>query len=975
MQRSIRGLRVGSSFSFAGFAVLLLLAVVSTTGCSKKDSDPKLPPGVDFFGDPQSGDFPLVVQFTNLSKGEITSYEWDFNNDGNVDSTARHTQCTYNAAGTYTVSLTATGPGGSRTETKVDYITVTTPPPPVAEFSANPTSGDAFLAVSFTDLSVNAVTSWSWNFGDGGTSTSRNPQHTYLVPGTYSVSLHVTGPGGSDTETKNNYITVNVPPPPVAGFSASPTSGDAFLTVSFNDTSTGAVSSWSWAFDDGSTSTSRNPVYIYEVPGTYTVSLTVTGPGGSDTETKVDYITVTTPPPPVADFSASKTIGELPLYVQFTDLSTGASITSWSWDLDGDGTPDSTAQTPSWTYESGGSYTVSLTVSGLWGSSSETKVDYITIAVPPEADFSAAPTSGEAPLAVQFTDLSTGDVASWYWEFGDGQTSILQNPEHTYNSVGWYTVKLTVTGYPSVDSCTKEKYIQVFDDIWYVDCAVSSSGSGEDWATAFKTIKEALYAAGDGDLILVADGTYTGTGNRDMDFNGDELFLKSLNGPASCIIDCVGSGRAFLFDSGETADSVLDGFTVQNGLSTEGGGAIYVSSADPSIVNCVFKDNSTSGTGTDGGALLVRYASPVIAGCVFQGNHASGDGGAIMCLYSGVANISDSTFTGNTSDSGGAIYCESADPVITGCDMDGNSAGNAGGAIYCRNSANPVMTDCSFSGNSAGSGGVLYGSGSSPEFHDCLMDSNTAGSGGCARFYQGGAPKFVGCTITNNEATSGDGGAIVFFALQSTSTLIKDCVIANNTAAVDAGGVSCDDQSRPTITNSLITGNTAGDEGGGIYGMFNAYPTITNCTIVGNHANDGGGVNLHLTPQGMTLNNCIVWGNTASSEGNQLWICYSSKIVLNNCDCADNTLDADNIERNSTGTLTQSGSFSADPLFATGPGGDYYLGCVSAGQAANSPCIDAGTGTAASVGLGDRTTSTEGTADTGTVDMGYHYKP
>jgi len=958
-------------------ALACIIVIAACVGCQSKKSDPPLPPVAEFVANPRSGDFPLNVQFTNTSGGEITSYAWDIDGDGVTDSTNRDVNATYNTAGTYTVTLTVTGKGGTDIETKVDYITVTTPLPPVADFSASPTSGDAFLAVSFTDLSQNTITSWSWSFGDGGTSTSQNPQYTYMTPGTYSVSLTVTGPGGSDSITKNNYITVNVPPPPVAGFSANPTSGDAYLSVQFTDTSTGAITSWSWTFGDGGTSTSEDPQHTYQVPGTYSVTLTVSGPGGSNAHTKTDYITVTQPPPPVADFTSDKTIGELPLYIQFSDLSTGASITSWSWDLDGDGSPDSTTQNPSWTYETGGTYTVSLTVDGLWGDGSVTKTDYITIATPPTTGFSATPLSGETPLGVQFTDESTGDVASWSWNFGDGGTSTSQNPLHTYNTVGWYTVTLTVTGYPSTDSCTKEKYIQVFDDIWYVDCAVISSGDGTTWLTAFKTIKEAFYAGGHDDLVLVAQGTYTGTGNRDMDFNGDRLFLKSDCGPASCIIDLQSAGRAFLFETSETEDSVVDGFTIQNGFSADGGGAIYATSASPSIINCIFKDNATSGSGADGGAILARYSDMTIANCTFTGNSASGDGGAIMCLYSGIAEISGTTFTGNSCGSGGGvIYCESADPVITDCIMDDNTASNAGGALYCRNSANPVMTNCSFSGNTGGGGGgVLYGSGSSPQFINCTADDNTANSGGFAKFYQGGSPQFIGCTITNNEATNGNGGAIVFFALQSTSTLIKDCVIMNNTAAADAGAISCDDQSRPTITNTLISGNTAGDEGGGIYCMFNAYPTVTNCTIVGNHANDGGGVNLHLTPQGMNLNNCIIWGNTATNEGHQLWVGYSSVIVLNNCDCADNALDADNIERNSTGILTQSGCFSDDPLFATGLYGDYYLSQTASGQASDSPCVNSGTGTAASLGLDLSTTRTDSTTDAGVADMGYHYVP
>ena len=147
-------------------------------------------------------------------------------------------------SGTYTVSLTATGPGGSDVETKIDYVVVSDAPP-VAEFSGIPLSGVRPLTVAFTDLSSGIVTSWSWDFGDLGTSLLQNPTHTYAFAGTYTVSLTTQGPGGSDVETKVNYIFVSEIPP-VAEFSGTPLTGIAPLTVAFTDLSTGVLTSWSW---------------------------------------------------------------------------------------------------------------------------------------------------------------------------------------------------------------------------------------------------------------------------------------------------------------------------------------------------------------------------------------------------------------------------------------------------------------------------------------------------------------------------------------------------------------------------------------------------------------------------------------------------------------------------------------------------------------------------------------------------------
>ncbi len=170
---------------------------------------------------------------------------------------------------------------------------------PVADFSGSPTSGEAPLTVSFTDLSTNNPASWSWDFGDGGTSSAQNPSHEYTAAGTYTVTLTASNCAGSDIESKVDYITVTEPvcneTTPVADFSGSPTSGDAPLTVSFTDLSTNNPTSWSWDFGDGGTSTAQNPSYEYTAAGTYSVTLTASNCAGSDIVTKTDYITVTEP--------------------------------------------------------------------------------------------------------------------------------------------------------------------------------------------------------------------------------------------------------------------------------------------------------------------------------------------------------------------------------------------------------------------------------------------------------------------------------------------------------------------------------------------------------------------------------------------------------------------------------------------------------------------------------------------------------
>ena len=190
-------------------------------------------------------------------------------------------------------------------------VTGSTGVPPVAAFNGTPTSGDYPLTVDFTDASTENPTSWSWTFGDGGTSTAQNPSHTYTAAGTYTVSLTVSNAFGSDTETKTNYITVGGTPP-VAQFTAFPLSGDAPLLVLFTDLSTGAVSSWDWNFGDGGSSPAQDPSYAYNTPGTYSVDLTVSGSAGSDNIVKTNYITAFEPAP-VVDFIGSPLSGTEPL--------------------------------------------------------------------------------------------------------------------------------------------------------------------------------------------------------------------------------------------------------------------------------------------------------------------------------------------------------------------------------------------------------------------------------------------------------------------------------------------------------------------------------------------------------------------------------------------------------------------------------------------------------------------------------------
>ncbi|MDD1654038.1 MAG: PKD domain-containing protein [Methanomicrobiales archaeon] len=245
----------------------------------------------------------------------------------------------------------------------------------------------------------------------------------------------------------------------MAAFTATPTTGQIPLSVTFTDQSTNTPTSWSWNFGDGDTSTVQNPSHSYSAIGTYTVTLTSTNAGGSDSEVKTSYITVTPPPAGAAFTNATPTSGVAPLSVTFTDQSTNTP-TSWSWNFGDGGT--STSQNPAHSYATPGTYSVSLTVTNAGGGDTITLADYVTVRPPaPVAAFSMTPTSGAIPLSVAFTDASTGFPASWSWAFGDGGTSTSQNPTHSYTTPGIYTVTLTVTNAGGSDSETKADAVSV----------------------------------------------------------------------------------------------------------------------------------------------------------------------------------------------------------------------------------------------------------------------------------------------------------------------------------------------------------------------------------------------------------------------------------------------------------------------------------------------------------------------------------
>jgi len=334
-----------------------------------------------------------------------------------------------------------------------------TPVPPTAAFSATPLSGTLPLTVTFTNLSSGTITDWLWDFGDGGTSTLENPTHTYTAAGVYTATLTVSGPAGSDVAT----ATVTVYGPPGAAFTSS--SPDWLgQTTAFTNTTTGqGPITYTWSFGDGGTSILESPTHTYTSPGIYTAVLTATNSVGSGVATD----TLTVYGLPMADFIAHPTTGFRPLSVVFTDTTIttppGDPTLTYLWVFGDGGT--GTLPKPTHIYTATGVYTVTLTVSNGAGSDTITRTHYVTVSpAPVQADFTAWPTTGPAPLTTVFANASTGDYIASLWDFGDSITSTLHSPTHTYAAVGAYTVTLTISGPGGSNTETKAEYITVKEE-------------------------------------------------------------------------------------------------------------------------------------------------------------------------------------------------------------------------------------------------------------------------------------------------------------------------------------------------------------------------------------------------------------------------------------------------------------------------------------------------------------------------------
>ncbi len=462
-------------------------------------------------------------------------------------------------------------------------------------------------------------------------------------------------------------------------------------------------------------------------------------------------------------------------------------------------------------------------------------------------------------------------------------------------------------------------------------------------------IQSAIDVAVAGDTVMVADGTYTFYGNIDLDLLGKAITVRSLNGPENCIIDCEGLSPGFTITSGEGRDSVVRGFTIRNGDDGgEGGGGLHIVDSSPTIVDCLVTQNSSSWRG---GGIFLDTSNALISRCTISGNSvqsstfgAAALGGGIYCRYD-ASDIDGCTVTGNTvsgehtGNSGGGLYLYSSETAVTNClisanDADGDSGGNHGGGLYCAFGV-PTISHCEISGNTAHDtgGGVELSNIDTVVFTHNVISGNTANEEGGGIFLFGGAPAEISNNLICGNHSHGIGGGVCSGAFSD--PLLRGNTISGNSAVVGGGGLSCSYESAATVVDTILSGNTS-PLGSEIHIGESSHPS----TLDISHSLVQGGLAGVFAEYGCTLN----WG---------------------------------------------AGMIDGDPLFVTGPLGDYYLGRVVTGHGADSPCLDAGSVPAASicfpiafqspppnmvtVCLDELTTRTDWVGDEGQADIGYHY--
>jgi gliding motility-associated-like protein len=402
-------------------------------------------PEVQFFSSTATGCYPLPVQFYDASTSvgdSIVSWLWDFG-DGST-STLQSPSHVFTSARNFNITLQVRNSNGCvSTLTKTSMIRINDGV--MAQFTnTNLQTCTSPVTINFQNQSTgNGSPVYLWDFGDGNTSSSVNPSHTYSANGTYTVKLVVTNSSGcTDTAIKVNAVTVGSVQ---AGFSTSAAACQK-SAVQFTNTSSPAPASVMWTFGDGNTSSQLNPVHSFANAGSFTVKMVANFGACTDSVSKL--ITIT--PTPTAAFATPDTVScKTPHTVTFSNQSVNAVSQVWNF---GNNT-SSTLANPAVTYNSFGNYAIKLTVTGANGcKDSLTRTDFIKVRKP-RATITNIPDSGCVPFTKAFnlSVVTTDPVATYLWDFGDGNTASIANPSHNYITEGVFNVTAIIV---TANGCT-----------------------------------------------------------------------------------------------------------------------------------------------------------------------------------------------------------------------------------------------------------------------------------------------------------------------------------------------------------------------------------------------------------------------------------------------------------------------------------------------------------------------------------------
>ncbi len=419
----------------------------------------------------------LLIDFVDTSSdtdGSITTWNWNFG-DNSID-TVQNPSHTYLTAGSYQVTLTATDNGGkSGTITKNVIVNPLINQAPIISNITGLQTSFKPLVGKFTEISSDPdgfITQWNWNFGDGRTFTTtdsafKNPTHTYLFPGTYTVSLTVTDDGLPDgtnkkTTTSSIQFVVDPPPanqPPVALFTVDTNNISAPATISFTDGSTdsdGNIVSWLWEFETGRTrfynaqTYQRTVSHTFTKSGTYPVKLTVTDDGNLSNTYILDIVVKNNPPIPILSAFPNPVLSKTQVnFFGNNSYDTDGNITKYAWDF-GDGAiliQGNTTETH--IYSKPGTYKASLTVTDNLGDSSTANLLINVTNRNPVARITYTTLTVKAPGSLTFNGDTSSDedglIASYSWSVSNTVVASTPNATINFAKEGSYVVSLTVT--------------------------------------------------------------------------------------------------------------------------------------------------------------------------------------------------------------------------------------------------------------------------------------------------------------------------------------------------------------------------------------------------------------------------------------------------------------------------------------------------------------------------------------------------